>query len=275
MNDSFDITLLSSGALIKKGYSSVIANVGKTVAVITLVIATLLSFTEIGFSDAGAESFTSTLIMMLIASYVIYFSLVDAGERLGRDGEDYKNAVKAYEDKRRHVSGEDIIKLRKFCFDYQSEELEYRKSSLLLSLGYTKEEYEEFQNGSYPSRSVKRKFKKIERLKRASVTATDLLNKSGVKSGSDLKRPGMEKLIYLMYRLIPSTVCTFFTASMMISAKEGLTFSSIMESILKLSTLPIIGLKGYTAGYEYTVGSELTWINVKTDLLDAFIKQRA
>ena len=78
----------------------------------------------------------------------------------------------------------------------------------------------------------------------------------------------------MILRLIPSTVCTFFTVSVIISTKDGLTASSVIESILKLSTLPVIGLKGYSLGYEYTLGSEISWLELKTDLLDAFIKHR-
>ena len=82
MKDDIDIGLLSTGALVKKGYSFLIANVGKTVALITLAVTALVSFTEISFSAVGTEHFTSTLIMMLIASYIMYFSLEDAGEKL-------------------------------------------------------------------------------------------------------------------------------------------------------------------------------------------------
>lgn len=274
MNDSFDISLLSSASLLKRGYSTLIANISKAIAVITLVIATLLSFTEIGFSNVGAESFTSTLIMMLIASYIMYFSLEDAGERLGHDSDEYKDALKLYEEKRNLISGEDIPKLRKFCFDYQNEELKFRKKNALLSLGYTEEEFENFKKNGNSDRRTRCRLARIEKLKRTNITARDLLSKSGLKVGSDLKKPGAEKLVFLLTRLIPSTVCMVFTVSLMINTKEDMTFGSIMESVLKLSTLPIIGLKGYTAGYEYTLGAELTWLGAKTDLLDAFIKQR-
>ena len=94
MSEDIDITLAESGSLIKKGYSFIIANVGKTVAIITLLVTALVSFTEISFSGVGSESFTSTLLMMLISSYVMYFSLEDAGEKLARDSEIYKKARK-------------------------------------------------------------------------------------------------------------------------------------------------------------------------------------
>lgn len=274
MTEGFDTALLGSGSFLKKGYSALIANVGKAVAVITLAVTVLVSFTDVGFSGISAETFTSTLVMMLIASYVMYFSLEDAGERLGYESEEYKSAITRYDEKRKQISGRDISALREFCLQYQAEELEYRRSNALLSLGYSKEEYEAYKRGETTSPRAKRALAKIDRIRRSEFTATDLLLSKGAKPGTEPRRPGIGKIINMTIRLIPSTVCTFFTVSVIISAKDGLTFSSVVESILKLSTLPIIGLKGYSLGYEYVLGTEISWIEMKTELLDAFIKRR-
>ena len=274
MSDSFDITLLNSSAFIKKGYSTFVANAGKAVAVITLIIAVLLSFTEIGFSNASIEVFSSTLIMMLIASYVMYFSLEDSGEKLARESDEYKAAMESYQKIRSLVSGEDIKGLRKFCFDYQNEELEYRKKSALMSLGYTCEEYDNFKKGGCKDRRANKKLARIDNFKKISISASDLLAKTEIQSYGNLGHPGGEKLLFLLCRLLPSTVCMIFTITMMINAKDGLTFGNVMESVMKLSTLPIIGLKGYTAGYEYTLHNEVARLNIKADLLEAYIKQR-
>ena len=275
MTEGFDATLLGSGSLLKKGYSAILSNVGKAVAIITLAVTVLVSFTDIGFSGVSAEGFTSTLIMMLIASYVMYFSLEDAGERLGCESEEYKRAIARYDEKRKQISGNDISALREFCLDYQAEELEYRRNNALLSLGYSKEEYEAYKRGEQISPRAKRALRKIDRIRRSEFTATDLLLSKSARVGSEPRRPGISKLFNMIIRLIPSTVCTFFTVSVIISAKDGLTFSSVVESILKLSTLPIIGLKGYSLGYEYVLGTQIPWAEMKTELLDAFIKRRA
>ena len=52
-------------------------------------------------AGAGKEA----LIMMLIASYVMYFSLEDAGEKLGRETDAYKSANERYEALRGRISG--------------------------------------------------------------------------------------------------------------------------------------------------------------------------
>ena len=66
-----------------------------------------------------------------------------------------------------------------------------------------------------------------------------------------------------------------FTVSIMISTKDNLTAAGIIEALLKLSTLPVIGLRGYVQGYEYVTVSEIGWLDVKSRLLDAFLEDRS
>ena len=271
MKDGFDIGIVSSGAMMKKGYSLLIANVGKTVALITLIITALVSFTEISFSGFESESFSSTLVMMLISSYVMYFSLEDAGEKLGRESDEYKAASEKYTELQGRIKGCDIALLRKFCLDYRNAELEYRRSNLLFSLGYSKEEYEDYLKVTPIRKKAKRELRRVKRIKRAELDAASLLSVEGKRS-DELTNPERGRVLSMIIKLIPSTVCTLFTISVMISVKDNLTAAGVIEALLKLSTLPVIGLKGYSGGYEYVTGSEIAWINTKCRLLDAFVK---
>ena len=270
MKDGLDLGIISSGALMKKGYSFLIANVGKAVAVITLFVTALVSFTEISFSDFGGESFTTTLIMMLLASYIMYFSLEDAGEKLGRDSDGYKSVADKYEAVRSKINGADITALRQFCLDYRNADLEYRRSDMLFSLGYTNEEYARYLNGEILSKKAEKALRRVKKIKRAELDAAGLLSK-GFKSDGELRDPKSSRIINMIIRLIPSTVCMIFTVSVMINARDNMTAAGVIESILKLSTLPVIGLKGYAAGYQYATESEQGWIEIKTRLLNSFL----
>lgn len=274
MKDGFDIGIVSSGELVKKGYSFLIANVGKTVAIITLAVAALVSFTEISFSELSSESFTSTLVMMLIASYVMYFSLEDAGEKLGRESDLYKMASDKLTELKNRIKGTDVARLREFCLDYRNAELEYRRSNLLFSLGYTEEEYVQYVNGEKMSKKAQKDLRRVKKIKRAELDATSLIS-GDRRRESELKNPESSRLIHMVLKLIPSTVCTLFTISLMISIKDNLTTAGVIEALLKLSTLPIIGLKGYSGGYEYVTGSEVGWMETKAMLLDAFLKTKS
>lgn len=272
MKDAFDINLLNSGAMMKRGYSFLIANIGKTVAVITLIVAALVSFTEISFSGIGSEAFTSTLVLMLIASYVMYFSLEDAGEKLGRETDEYTSAFTQYNEKREKIGGDDISELRRFCLDYRNEELIYRQKNAIFSLGYTKEEFESYKRGEKMPKKAMRELGRIDKMARADLSVSTLLTKDAHTHESELKNPEASKLLSMLIRLIPSTVCMIFTVSVIVYAKDDMSFGSVLESIIKLSTLPVIGLRGYAAGYEYTTGQEIAWLKTKASLLDAFLK---
>ena len=273
MKDGLDLGIIASGALVKKGYSFLIANVGKTVAIITLFVTALVSFTEVSFSDFGGEKFTSTLIMMLLASYIMYFSLEDAGEKLGRDSEGYKIASEKYEELRGKVVGSDITALRKFCIDYRNADLEYRRSNLLFSLGYTEEEYERYLGGVDMGKKANKALGRVKKMRRAELDTATLLSQGRYCEG-ELKNPKTQHLIHMLIRLIPSTVCMIFTVSVMINLKDNMTVAGVIEAILKLSTLPVIGLKGYAAGYEYSTESERGWLEIKARLLGSFLSDK-
>lgn len=271
MTEELDITLAQSGSILKKGYSFVIANVGKTVAIITLLVTALVSFTEISLSELNSEVFTSTLIMMLLASYVMYFSLEDAGERLARENESYKEISERHESLEKDLKRCDIARLREFCLDYTKAELEYRRSNMLFSLGYTKEEYDAYLNGAKMPKKTTKALRRVEKIKRAQLSASTLLSAKS-RTKSELKNPEVSRLTNMIIRLIPSTVCMLFTVSVMVNVRDNMTVAGVIEAILKLSTLPIIGLKGYSDGYEYVMNNESAWLETKSRLIEAFLK---
>ena len=270
MKDGLDLGIITSGALVKKSYSFLVANVGKTVAVITLFITALVSFTEIGFSDFGSESFTSTLLMMLLASYIMYFSLEDAGEKLGRENEEYKTASDNFDALRGKIGGDDIVALRRFCLDYREADLDYRRCNMLFSLGYTEDEYKSYLNGEITDKRMQKELSRVKKIKRAELDASNLLSPLH-RYDSELRNPETYRLLHMLIRLIPSTVCMIFTVSIVIQTRDNLTAAGIIEALIKLSTLPVIGLKGYAAGYQYATESEKSWIEVKSRLLGSFI----
>ena len=141
-------------------------------------------------------------------------------------------------------------------------------------LGYTKEEYEAYLGGEKTDKKTCKELARVRRLKCAELDVSTLLS-CDRRTKSELKSPERDRLFISLMKLIPSTICMIFTVSVIISVKENMTASGIIEILLKLSTLPIIGLKGYAAGYEYTTESECDWINVKSRLLGAFMKSQA
>ena len=274
MKSRLEIGLIESDNLIKKGGIMLINNIGKTVAVITALVSALVTFTEITFADFGTESFATSLLMLILASYLMYFSLEDAGETLGEESESYKTARGAYEAARRRVDGEAAYGLRDFCIEYSRAELEYRKENMLLIYGYTNEEYRRYQNGESFGRRSRRVFRKVDTLKAVPLTPKTLLSAERRSTKSELYNPERFKILLMFLKLLPSILCMTVTVSVMLTAKDGMTAATVIEGIIKLSTLPIIGFKGYASGYSFVRNSLTPWTETKTRLLDSFLKEK-
>ena len=271
MKSGIDNTLLESAGVIKRGYSALLENAGKTIALITGIVAVLITFTEIGFYDFRTVGFISTVLVLIVAAYIIYFSLEDAGERLGRESDEYRECAKKYEIALSELRTKDIGRLRSFLEEYARAELEFRRKSVLLRYGVSYTDFLEYMNDGKIQRKYRRGARKAKRTKPAPLSPKLLFSKETSGGKSELYNPERGKLSRLLVGILPSTVCMLFTVSVMLGLKDGMTAEFIFESILKLSALPVIGLRGYSAGYKYAKGELTLWVRTKTSLIEAFL----
>lgn len=274
MKNKFEYGLIEAENFIKRSGASIIKNIGKIIAGITLTVAVLITFTDVSFAGFERESFASGLTLMLICAYLIYFSLEDAGETLGEESEGYKTAREAYEAARRLLDADKAKGLRDFCIEYSREELEYRRENLLMTYGYTVEDYRKYKSGVSFEKRGKRIFRKADALKAVALTPKTLLSSERRSTKSELHNPEKFKLIALFIKLFPSVICMTVTVSVMLTAKDGMTAATVIEGVLKLSTLPIIGFKGYASGYSFVRNALTPWTETKTRLINTFIKER-
>ncbi len=275
MSDKFESALLESGNIMRRGYSLLVENLGKAVAVITAAIVILLTFTDIAFPSILGKELSTQLIVMLIASYIIYFSLADAGEKLGKSTDEYITALRHHSEKRKEISGNMIGELRGFCLEYSAQELRFRQEASIMSYGYTTEEYNAYLDGKCTDKSAARVFKKISKMKPVEISPKLLLESECEGKRSELHNPEKYRSLKMFLSLIPSAVCMLFTVSMMITAKADMTLGAVIEGIVKLLTLPLIGLRGYSQGYTYAKGALSGWIECKSELLGAFLDKRS
>ncbi len=274
MKDNFELTLLASGDIMKKGYAFLINNIGKAIALITITVTALVLFTDIGFADFGSEKFTSTLAVMITASYIMYFSLEDAGEKLGEESEEYKKAMKNYIAATEKIDGSNLMDLRQFCEGYSSAERDYRRKMFLMRSGYGTDEYENYKSGGFtPDKKTLRVFRKADKMQPTAISPKTLLAKERSRDDSELRNPEKAKFFRMLPNLIPCMLSMSVTVSVMLTAKENMNLATVADGILKLSGLPIIGFKGYSAGYNYVKNSLCLWIETKTRLIEAFISK--
>jgi hypothetical protein len=274
MKNKFDTAILDSGDFMRRAGLAVLNNAGRAITLITLVVASLITFTDLSFGGFGTESFTSLVAVMLVASYLIYFSMEDTGEKAGEECEEFKAALLRYNEAKKKLSSDKISALREFCKEYSRAELEFRRESLLMSYGEEKANFERFlENGCAFSRQKRRIFKKAARLRAVELSPKTLLTGEHVKSKSELSNPEVFNILRLALKLIPTTLCMLLTISIIPSLKEDMSASLIIEGILKLSSLPIIAFRGYSAGYFFAKRSKCLWIETKARLIEAFIQE--
>ena len=269
-----EVDLLEYGSLMKRGYGFAVANAGKIVALITAAVAALVIFTDVSFSGFLSESFCTNLAVLLLSSYVIYFSLEDAGERLGRESDEYRAALDSYSAAMARVGADDITELRSFCERYVSEELEYRRRRYIASRGFGAEEYAGFLLGMEVSAEAKRVFRGAKRLRPIELTPSMLMSARRVKADSGIGSSGRDRLASGIAHLLPSTLCTVFTVSVMLTAKDTLTAETVIDGLLKLSALPTVAFKGYSAGFCQTKDNETRYLQAKTRILEDFLSQK-
>ena len=263
--------LLELGGMMSRGYSSLVAGAGKVIAVITLVIAVLVTFTDMAFSGFGSRSFTSTLIVMLLASYMMYFSLEDSGEREGEESEEFITSNKRYLDVRSRITPDLIDPLRAFCLEYSTRELEYRRLAYLSERGYSKSDFSSYLEGERCPLRARRAFRHAANMKAIKLTPALLMSRSHSGSKTEISNPIKRKILGALNSLIPSTICMIFTVSVILTVKENMSVESVIEGLLKLCALPIVGLRGMLDGYRFAKEDKSAWLETKARLLESFI----
>lgn len=273
MKTDIEYKLIEGDSLLRRGGAALISNFGKAIAVVTLIAAALVTFTEVSFYSFDSERITTSLAVMLISSYLMYFSLEDAGERLGEESEAYKGAKKRFTDLRSRIGGKELDELRGFLQSYSKDELKYRRSNLLVTYGISEEAFASYINGDPCNKKERKILKRAKNMKAIVLTARTLLSFEGARKPSELTDPAKTKMLGMFLRLLPTALCTCVTVSVMLTTKDGLTAGAIIEGILKLLTLPIVGIKGYTCGYRYSTETVIPWIETKSRILEAFLNK--
>lgn len=271
--NEFETKILDLGDSLKPTLEGLINNLGKVIALICLAITLLVTFTDVSFAGLDMQSTLPTLMLLLVSSYIIYFSLEDAGERLGQKTAEYIAAKERFDSLRKKIGGERIGELRDFLEEYCKSELEYRRRTLLFSFGLCEADLEDYLCGKAPHGKARRRLRKIAAARPLSLTPQKLLGGVRRTEGAELEAPLSKKLSSLLIKLIPSTVCMCVTVSVILRVKPDMSLSDVLTALVKLSALPIIGFKGYSAGYAYAKGNLVSWLNARADVLESFLSK--
>ena len=250
---------------------NVAAWIGKLVAMISGSIAVLVTFTDITFGGIGAKELTTVLAVLMASAYLIYFSLEEAGERRGEESEEYKTASARHEHLCSMLTPDMIPRLRDFLTDYTINEAESGRRAALMRAGYTEEEYSAYLAGCRVKWRTLRVMRRVERIRPAQISLADLISRGKPKNRSELYNPERRERVKMLLQLMPTTVCMVITASIMMSIKHDLGAEEILEGIIKLSTLPVVGARGYLAGICYAKEVRSSWLMTKSRIIESFL----
>ena len=253
-----------------EGPGALMSNLGKLVSAICAAIAVLVTFTDITFGGLGTKEMTTVLAMLLTSAYVIYFSLEESGERRGEETEEFRSASSRHRELCSRITPEMLPDLRSYITDYTLEEAASRRRTLLMRAGFTEEEYNAYRSGAMLKWSARRVMRRADRVKAAQISAGDLLSQGKPENRGELYNPEPRARIKMLLNLVPTTVCMLVTVSVMLNLKDSLGPAEIFEGLMKLSTLPIIGVRGYVCGFTYAKDVRASWLETKSRLLTGF-----
>lgn len=268
MKELEDIVAEGSG---EQSVSTLAAWIGKLVALISATVAVLVTFTDISFGGFAAKEMTTVLAVLMVSAYLIYFSLEEAGERRGEESEEYRSAYTRHDQLCSMLTPDMIPRLRGFLTEYTLSEASARRHAALLRGGFTEEELSAYLEGRITKPSIRRAMRRIARIRPAQISLGDLISRGKPKNRSELHNPERRERVKMLLKLLPTTVCMVITVSIVMSLKSNLGTAEVFEGIVKLSTLPIVGARGYLTGLCYSREVRSGWLATKSRILESFL----
>ncbi len=243
---------------IKKAAKTIAANSSLIVAVLAVVVAAMVFFTDL---DGGFEitaSFSTSLVVLFCCCVVEYYSTKLMGAKEGKREERYINVTKQHKD----ISLECQTKvgvqgLMDFCTYYAEQDLIRRRCTLLKQIGMSYDDYADkymqLDKEGLPRelpRMVRKCIAKANRLKPMYISQDNLIfaidnEKQAQLMLSTTRRERIKDLSFL----IPTLLSTFFAASMVIEVIQDLSFATVTACMIKVFCIILNAVKGYQNGY--------------------------
>jgi hypothetical protein len=268
----------------KKLTNGLISNAGVFVSV--FIVFAVIAFVTTDVKIASAADFASLgleFFLFLFASYFTYVSFVNSGAKSGLKSKVYTDAVEAYDKiKKAIVDNGYQPYLYDFCRDYIDTELRNTKTNLLITSGFTYEEYvNEWSTKSRAdieastlSESQKASLIKANAVHPIKLTPDMILSKGRVSKGRGplSMPPEVKKMINFTSKLVTSVLVTSAMVSVVLDVTADSAWVVFASFVLRLVPIVYNGLSGYFFGFENVVVDKVTYINDQADLLGQCVR---
>lgn len=265
---------------IKKAAKSIAANSSLIVAVLAIVVAAMVFFTDLEGGFKITASFSTSLVILFCCCVVEYYSTKLMGTKEGKREEHYKEAIKAHREASRECQTKvGMRKLMRFCAEYAEQDLIRRRTTLLKQIGMSYDDYEEkymkLDRDKLPAelpRAARKCIIKANKLKPMYISQDNLIfavddEKQAQLMLSTTRRERMKDVTFL----VPTLVSTFFAASIVVEVIQDLSFATVTAAMIKVFCIILNAVKGYQNGYYNIVDGHVECAEARTFLLNECI----
>lgn len=264
----------------KKAAKGIAANSSLIVAVLAIIVAAMVFFTDLDGGFAITSDFSPSLVVLFCCCVVEYYSTKHMGTREGMREEGYKKAIDKHKEASRACQTKVGMRgLMKFCTDYAEQDLIRRRNALLSQVGISYEEYSEKYMKLGPKelpsempKAVRKAIAKANKLRPVVISQDNLIfaveDEKQIKLKLSTARSERIKDITF---IVPTLISTFFAASMVIEVIQDLSFATVTACMLKVFCIILNAVKGYQNGYYNIVDGHVECAEARTYLLEECI----
>lgn len=255
----------------------ILACLGIGGAVATVLVFSVLFFTEIRFTAESVLSLSLHFALLFFSSYVMYFSLFETGRDKGETEEAFLTQQKRSSTLlSRYEKEGDPASLRAFCRSATEKEKREARLSLLSRYLMTEEEGAALLSRTRGlSLREKRRWRALRKAETIRITPAMLLEgrnmgRHKVPLSHSPERMRMRRsLSFLLF----TAVTAAFSVSLVFDVLLSPTAGTVAAYLLKLFTLFGSGMKGYKAGYLHATEDVISYRREQADLLEAYLKE--
>lgn len=260
----------------KKAAKSIAANSSLIVAVLAIVVAAMVFFTDLDGGFKITASFSTSLVVLFCCCVVEYYSTKLMGVKEGKREQRYIDVMVKHKDTSLECQAKVGMRgLMDFCTEYAEQDLIRRRTTLLKQIDMPYDTYADkymrLKNKELPEdlpAHVRRCIAKANKLKPMYISQDNLIfavdnEKQAQLMLSTSRRERIKDLTFI----VPTLASTFFAASMVIDVIQDLSFATVTACMIKVFCIILNAVKGYQNGYYNIVDGHVECAEARIYLL--------
>ena len=262
----------------KSNLKSVLSHLGVLSATVTLLAVSALFFTDISLFFQASLEFSLHFLLLLFASYVMYFSLSETGAEQAKKEKEYELVLQRTNKNRLRFREEGTMaSLSAFCDSVSERETQNKRKALLSAFCLTEEDLGAYGPSNPPaalSSLQKRGLRKVARRRAVRIAPPMLLftREGGGYTAPLANAPAVSKIRRFLPYLFASAFTAFFSVSVICQIIFEPSPAFLLGYFCKIFTLVFNGIKGYRAGYCNISKDTVSYLSEQNDLLDEYFK---